>query len=42
MFQNIRNEDDFQQYLREAEKHFSDEHKKVKKLLSSKGLSPDI
>jgi tetratricopeptide (TPR) repeat protein len=38
MLDNIRNEPEFQEYLKEAENHYYAEHKKVEKLLREKGI----
>jgi hypothetical protein len=38
MLDNIRNEPEFQEYLKEAETHYNTEHKKVEKLLREKGI----
>jgi tetratricopeptide (TPR) repeat protein len=38
MFDNIRNEPEFQDYLREAENHYLSERKKVEKLLKEEGI----
>ncbi len=38
MFDNIRNEPEFQDYLREAENHYLSERQKVEKLLKEEGI----
>ena len=38
MLDNIRNEPEFQAYLKEAETHYNAEHKKVEKLLRQEGI----
>jgi hypothetical protein len=38
MLDNIRNEPEFQDYLKDAESHYLSEHKKVEKLLREKGI----
>jgi hypothetical protein len=38
MFDNIRSEPEFQDYLREAENHYLSERKKVEKLLKEEGI----
>jgi hypothetical protein len=40
MFDNVRNEPDFQKITRELEKKYLEEHERIKKLLISKGLEP--
>jgi AraC-like DNA-binding protein/TolB-like protein len=40
MFDNVRQEPEFQKITRELEKKYTDEHEKIKKLLISKGLEP--
>jgi hypothetical protein len=40
MFDNVRQEPDFQKIARELEKKYLEEHEKIKKLLISKGLEP--
>ena len=40
MFDNVRQEPEFQKIARELEKKYLEEHEKIKKLLISKGLEP--
>lgn len=40
MFDNVRQEPDFQKIIRELEKKYLEEHEKIKKLLISRGLEP--
>ncbi len=40
MFDNVRQEPEFQKITRELEKKYLDEHERIKKLLISKGLEP--
>ncbi len=40
MFDNVRNEPEFQKITRELEKKYLEEHEKIKKLLISRGLEP--
>jgi hypothetical protein len=40
MFDNVRQEPEFQKITRELEKKYLEEHEKITKLLISKGLEP--
>jgi hypothetical protein len=40
MFDNVRQEPEFQKITRELEKKYLEEHEKIKKLLIRKGLEP--
>jgi hypothetical protein len=40
MFDNMRNEPEFQKITSELEKKYLEEHEKIKKLLIRKGLEP--